>query len=171
MKSIIVWVALLLIGLMNVCATEAQTRRTKAEFALFDGVFNFDGGNNEFLFGARLSRNVTDSFSAEGSAGFIPNQQGRDALLWNVNLLYHVIPPVKSQNYPGIFPFAVAGIGAVNFFKRETETRVAFSVGAGAKIFTSRRLGFRADFREHFYRKDGELWLNLEASGGILFRF
>jgi len=140
---------------------------SKIELAPFDGAFAFDGGDQAFIFGLRTSRYVTKSLRFETALSFIPREKAPSVWMVHGNLSYLI-----GQPRPGSFaihPFATGGIGGTRF--ADEELFLSLNVGAGAKIITSPHFGFRVDFRQHFYRRGGEIHLDLEMSGGPLFRF
>jgi hypothetical protein len=140
----------------------------KVELALVDGIVAFDGGANEFVFGARLSRAVL-RHAVELDLGFVP-RRGPEVLFWDINGVLDITRFRGVSRYPELSPFAIAGVGATTFLGDRSHTELSFNVGAGVKIYTSDRFGVRAEFRERFYWEANEPVLDLEVSGGVLLR-
>jgi len=143
---------------------------SSVKVALFDGVFALDGGDNAFAFGARLLRDWGNPVATGLAFTCVPRQRSRALWFAHAEISYGITSFAAAPSYPNLRPFAVAAIGVVRDPTGNGKPLIGYNVGAGAEIFTSPRVGFRVDFREHFYHRAGSLVLHLEFSGGLVLR-
>ncbi|MCP2605331.1 hypothetical protein NLC29_04170, partial [Candidatus Aminicenantes bacterium AH-873-B07] len=139
------------------------------ELALIDGVIDFDNGKNEFIFGTRILWLIS-RYSFEFDLSYIP-RINNDMIFYNFNILIEISKFTGTNSYPQLIPFAIAGIGRTYYLGENGWNELSYNVGAGVRIYTSNYFGVRADFREHFYWHESNLKLNIEVSGGIVFKF
>ncbi len=166
-KLILLRIISVLIFLFLPISTQAEQHNF--EIALMDGVMDFDNGPNEFIFGSRISWLISH-YSLEFNFNYVP-RKGNDLIFYNINGLIEISNFGKDNDYPQLIPFAIGGIGRTHCIGENGWDEISYNVGAGVKIYKSKNLGVRADFREHFYWHRNELKLNIEICGGILFKF
>lgn len=162
------WLPLMLSALGFLNPTALSASEPDIEFAVVDGIVDLDRGENEFVFGLRLSAALRGN-ALEADVSLVP-RQGPEMLFWSVNGAVEVARLRGRSDYPVLSPFAIAGVGGTTLLGDGRGTKLTFNVGAGAKIYTKERFGVRAEFREHFYWEAGEPVLNLEVAGGVVFR-
>lgn len=93
------------------------------------------------VYGIRAGYVITKNWEVEGAFDFMHNA----AEMLHADVLYHFMPEKKSFH-----PFIVAGVGEAHVRPRHSEsyTTVMADFGAGFKLFLSKVVAIRADYRD-----------------------
>jgi OOP family OmpA-OmpF porin len=97
-------------------------------------------------YGLGIGYNLSKKLSIEGAFSYIDTESKEDnsdidALLYNINALYHFTP------YKKLLPYISAGIGAItlNYQDDGDDTDFTINYGAGLKYFFSESIALRGD--------------------------
>lgn len=157
------------------------------EIAAVTGWLNIEDFGSSFMYGGRLTYNISESFFVEASIGFaeaedtsferlagdvrlLPDDD-RDYRWYNLNLGYRLLP--GEAFFPGGYVFntnfyLTAGAGSTDF---AGDNRFTINYGAGYQILFTDNLSAHLNIRQHLFDSDilGEdkTFFNTEISAAI----
>ena len=148
--------AIIAIGLLPLlfCVSANSMAENKAKsltLSPFFGGYLF--GNDQDIkskpaYGLGIGYNLSKKLSIEGAFNYIDTESKEDnsdidALLYNINALYHFTP------YKKLLPYISAGIGAItlNYQDEGDDTDFTINYGAGLKYFLNESIALRGDIK------------------------
>lgn len=157
------------------------------EIAAVAGWLNIEDFESSFMYGARLTYNISESFFVEGGIGFaeagetsferlagdvelLPDDD-RNYQWYNLNLGYRLLP--GEAFFPGGYVFntnlyLTAGAGATDF---AGDNRFTFNYGAGYQVLFTDSISVHLNVRQYLFDSDilgdEKTFVNTEVSTSI----
>ncbi len=166
---------------------EALIDTENFEIGAFAGVLSIEDFESSFLYGARVTYHLSESFFFEASAGFaeggdtsfeklagnvqVLSDDERDYSYYSLNIGYNILPgeAFLTENYAFNTNFyLIAGAGATDF---AGDTRYTINAGAGYQVLLTDSIAIHIGVRQHYYRIDvlgsEKTSVNTELSSGL----